>query len=137
MGKPKSPTLSKGQKALYVGMGAGAVFGILSIAANGLTSTNYNTNYSGFQNYFSAETRRRLRAGYGHVLGGIALTAASSYYLFRQGVASKMARMSPFALFGGSFLAVVGTSMATQFVDYETNPILKYSFWTLFNVSVA
>ncbi|MES1922344.1 hypothetical protein MHBO_003852, partial [Bonamia ostreae] len=127
----KTETLSKGEKIFYTGMGTAATFGILSVVSNGLSSSSAHLGA------FSNETRRRLQSGYGHVIGGIALTASSAFYLFRNGFAAKMARVNPLMLFGVSFLAVIGTSIATQMTDYHKNPSLKYAFWSLFNISIA
>jgi FtsH-binding integral membrane protein len=88
-------------------------------------------------NSLSRSARDHLKGTYSYVLGGIAISAASAVAAFRAGVPIRLLQMRPIVYIGSSLVALLGTTMLAQSIDFDQNPTLKHAAWALSMASVG
>ncbi|KAJ3164293.1 hypothetical protein HDU88_005391 [Geranomyces variabilis] len=105
-------------------------------AADGVTKTISQADApdNGKGTTFSPVVRDHLRATYRHVAGGLGITAAMVFGLYRVGGARRIMRMNPFVFTGGFIVAALGSSIVA--CSAQTRP-LKYAGWGAFYATIA
>lgn len=81
--------------------------------------------------------RKRIKATYGYVLGGIGITSVSAYGFFKAGLPKVITRTNPWVYLGVSLATSIPLMIGTMVTDYESDPVLKHILWGGFNVSMA
>ncbi|CAF1130075.1 unnamed protein product [Adineta steineri] len=82
---------------------------------------------------FSPVVKEHLRSTYAHFAGGLALTGTFAYIFHRNGWSTRLMMMNKWAYIGVTLVGTIGSMIATQAIDDQQNPGLKYATWTLFN----
>jgi len=81
--------------------------------------------------------RERLKASFGYLTAGVAITAASALVLFRSGAAFRMLTMSPWAFLGLSLVGTMVPLMITMSIDYKKNSLVKHMSWATFQAAMG
>ncbi|QHN71465.1 (BI)-1-like superfamily incomplete domain protein [Mollivirus kamchatka] len=115
--KVKSGTNNK----VWLIAGGVAALGVSGVALAGYLSQDVGDNY----------VTRRLRATYGYTLGGLVVTAASAFVLFRVGVARRVLTMNPWHFMGASLCGTLGSLVALHYVPVENTFTRWVPFWLL------
>ncbi|CAF0954485.1 unnamed protein product [Rotaria sordida] len=82
---------------------------------------------------FSPVVKEHLRSTYAHFAGGLAMTGTFAYIFHRTGWSARIMMMNKWAYLGVSLLGTIGALFATQAIDDQQNPGLKYTTWAIFN----
>eukprot|EP00300_Choanocystis_sp_HF-7_P042037 c8814_g1_i1.p1 GENE.c8814_g1_i1~~c8814_g1_i1.p1 ORF type:complete len:294 (+),score=55.16 c8814_g1_i1:47-928(+) len=110
-------------------VGAGAAAGIFAVCVMGQQA---NENSAGWQDYVT----QRVSATYGHFGAGLAVTAASTYYMMRSGSVMRFAASNPMTFAFGGLAVTIGSMILTRSIPYE-NYIPKTLSLSVFNASIA
>merc|ERR1711965_227068 len=74
--------------------------------------------------------RQKIKSTYLYFAGGLGTTAIAAYYVSRSSLITKMANTRPMLLFGGSLVAMIGSSMACHAIPYSPPGLnAKHAAW--------
>jgi len=79
--------------------------------------------------FWPDEMRSRVKSTYLYFLGSLGVTASSAYYLSRSPAVHRMMSGNPWLVFGGSMIAMIGSSIACQAIEYEAGLNAKHLAW--------
>lgn len=79
--------------------------------------------------FWPKEMRDRVRSTYMYFTGSLGITAVSAYYLSKSQMVFRMMSGNPWIVFGGSMVAMIGTSIACQSIQYEPGFNAKHLAW--------
>jgi FtsH-binding integral membrane protein len=112
----QTEVVPKTQYSLNYIVGGAAALGLVGIGVyNLLSSSDESPSF----------VQARVRSTYMYLGGSLAATAIVARSFFNSGLAQKMLSMHPLALFGLSFVGIIGTSTLVQVIPYE-NTIPKH-----------
>merc|ERR1712168_320706 len=75
------------------------------------------------------EVRSRIKATYLYFTASLGVTAGSAYWLSRSQMVYRMMSASPWLIFGGSMVAMIGSSIACRAIEYEPGLNAKHLAW--------
>jgi len=79
--------------------------------------------------FWPQEMRDRIKSTYLYFTGSLGITALSSFYLSKSQVVYRMMGANPWIVFGGSMVAMIGSSIACRSIEYEKGVNAKHFAW--------
>jgi len=79
--------------------------------------------------FWPQEVRSRIKSTYLYFAGSLGFTAGSAYYMSRSPMVYRMMGANPMLVFGGSMIAMIGSSIAVQSIEYEPGLNGKHLAW--------
>lgn len=79
--------------------------------------------------FWPPQMRQKIKSTYLYFTGSLGVTALSAYYLSTSRAVQRMMTASPMLVFGGSMVAMIGTSIACQAIEYQPGVNAKHLAW--------
>lgn len=79
--------------------------------------------------FWPQEVRTRIKSTYLYFAGSLGFTAGAAYYLSRSQFIYRMMGANPWVVFGGSMVAMIGSSIACRSIQYEPGLNAKHMAW--------
>jgi len=79
--------------------------------------------------FWPEEVRKRIKSTYLYFTGSLGFTAGAAYYLSRSQFIYRMMGANQWLVLGGSMVAMIGSSMACQAIEYEPGLNAKHLAW--------
>jgi len=81
--------------------------------------------------FWPEEVRSRIKSTYLYFTGSLGVTAGAAYYLSRSQLIYRMMAANPMLVFGGSMIAMIGSSIACHSIQYEAGLNAKHLAWAV------
>ena len=104
-------------------LAGGAAVGMVALTAYQMGSTK-KLQESG--EAFADPVKKRLSQAYGYLGASLGGTAVAAGYLFRTGIAHRMAAMNPIVVGLGLLGGQIAAMFITRSIDYHDNPVGKH-----------
>lgn len=81
--------------------------------------------------FWPEEVRQRIKSTYMYFVSTLGLTAGAAYYVSRSQFIYRMMGASPWLVFGGGMIAMIGSSMACRAIEYSPGLNAKHVAWAV------
>eukprot|EP01083_Nonionella_stella_P038807 105496_1 len=119
-----------------VALGSYAIYGLTKKSDFKIRIDKQGTQTTNTTPEDSEKVRARISSTYKYLLGSVATTAATSFALYKMGVAHAILH-NPAPWMLASFMTSITTMLATRFTSYRDQFKTKHLFWTTFNMSIG
>ncbi|XP_047145303.1 growth hormone-inducible transmembrane protein isoform X1 [Hydra vulgaris] len=125
--KPTGITAENAGRAVLGGASAAAIAGLCFY---GLGLSN-EVGAIDVARFWPEEMRARVKSTYLYFTGSLGLTAVSAFYMSRTQAIYRMMGASPWLVIGGSMVAMIGSSILCQAIEYEKGLNAKHFAWAV------
>lgn len=123
--RPTGLTAENAGKAI---LGGGCLAGVGALCYYGLGLSN-ELGAVDKARFWPEEVRSKIRSTYLYFTGSLGITAVSAYGISRSRAVHTLMNANKWLVFGGSLVAMIGTSIACQSIPYEPGLNAKHLAW--------
>jgi len=127
----KAPKFASGASAENIGravLGGASAAGVGALCFYGLGLSN-DVGAIDKARFWPQEMRDMVKSTYLYFVGSLGITASSAYYLSKTSAVHRMMKGNPWLVFGGSMVAMIGSSMLCQSLEYQPGLNAKHMAW--------
>jgi len=127
----EAPKIAFGASAENIGravLGGASAAGVGALCFYGLGLSN-DVGAIDKARFWPQEMRDMVKSTYLYFVGSLGITASSAYYLSKTSAVHRMMKGNPWLVFGGSMVAMIGSSMLCRSIEYQPGLNAKHMAW--------